>query len=70
MAFADRIVAATPLDRQQMHDLYQLDEAKVCVIPCGVNLDLFQPMDRQLAREKAGVPDQRRWCCSWDGSTQ
>jgi len=60
MAFADRIVAATPLDRQQMLDLYQLDEAKVCVIPCGVNLDLFQPMDRQLAREKAGVPDQRR----------
>jgi D-inositol-3-phosphate glycosyltransferase len=60
MAFADRIVAATPLDRQQMLDLYQVDEAKIAVIPCGVNHELFRPIDEQEARQKLGIPDDRR----------
>jgi len=53
-------VAATPLDRQQMLNLYDLDEAKVCVIPCGVNLELFRPIARAHARETLGIPDERR----------
>jgi D-inositol-3-phosphate glycosyltransferase len=60
MAFAERIVAATPLDRQQMLELYQVDEAKIVVIPCGVNLELFHPIDQQEARQKLGVPNGRR----------
>lgn len=60
MAWADRIVAATPLDRQQMLELYELDEAKVCVIPCGVNLELFRPIARGQARYTLGIPDERR----------
>jgi len=60
MAWADRIVAATPLDRQQMLELYELDEAKVCIIPCGVNLELFRPIARGQARYTLGIPDERR----------
>lgn len=60
MAFADRIIAATPLDRQQMLKLYHVDEPKIVVIPCGVNLDLFRPIDPQEARRKLGLPDERR----------
>ncbi|MHB1294329.1 MAG: glycosyltransferase [Anaerolineae bacterium] len=60
MGFADRIVAATPLDRQQMLDLYQVGEARIAVIPCGVNLDLFRPIDQVEARRVLGIPDERR----------
>lgn len=60
MAFADRIVAATPLDRQQMLDHYTVDEAKIAVIPCGVNLELFHPIDRYAAREYLGLPPERQ----------
>jgi D-inositol-3-phosphate glycosyltransferase len=60
MEFADRIVAATPLDRQQMLELYQVLESRVVVIPCGVNLDLFRPIASQEARNQLGLPDERR----------
>jgi D-inositol-3-phosphate glycosyltransferase len=59
MDFADRIVAATPLDRQQMLDLYRVDEHKIVVVPCGVNLERFRPIDQQQARKRLGIPDER-----------
>jgi D-inositol-3-phosphate glycosyltransferase len=59
MDFADRVVAATPLDRQQMLDLYRVDEHKIVVVPCGVNLTRFRPIDQQQARRKLGLPDER-----------
>ncbi len=60
LGFADRVVAATPLDRQQMLDLYSVDESKVAVIPCGVNLDLFRPMNPRTARRELGLPADRQ----------
>jgi len=60
MDFADRIIAATPLDRQQMLDHYKVDEARVVVIPCGVNLELFHPIDADEARRKLGLLNGRR----------
>ena len=60
MDLADRIVAGTALDRQQMVDLYPVDEAKIVVIPCGVNLDLFRPIDREVAYKELGLPEERR----------
>jgi len=60
MDAADRIVAATPLDRQQMLDNYDVDPTRITVIPCGVNLDLFHPIDRRRAREELGIPPDRR----------
>ncbi len=60
MDFAQRIVAATPLDRQQMLDLYRVDESKVVVIPCGVNLQLFRPIPPEEARRYIGLPEGRR----------
>ncbi|MFH1085229.1 MAG: glycosyltransferase [Chloroflexota bacterium] len=60
MDSADRVVAATPLDRQQMLDLYHVNEAKIVIIPCGVNLQLFRPINRQVAREKLGIEPGRQ----------
>jgi D-inositol-3-phosphate glycosyltransferase len=50
-----RIVAATPLDRQQMIDLYGADPQKVVVIPLGVDLDMFRPIPVDEARAAVGL---------------
>ena len=54
MSFADRIVAATPLDRKQMLDHYSVDEGKIVVVPCGVNLERFHPIPRDRGPRDAG----------------
>jgi len=68
MRFADRIVAATALDRRQMLDHYAVDETKIVVIPCGVNLDLFRPIDEcslALVRSRTcPTTTRRRWLAS------
>ncbi len=56
MCFADHIVAATPLDKEQMLGLYEADAAKISVIPCGVDLDMFHPIPRQEAKAYLGGP--------------
>jgi D-inositol-3-phosphate glycosyltransferase len=60
MAFADRIVAATPLERAHMVWLYGADASRIEVVPPGVDLDLFQPIPRQGARRMLGLPPTRR----------
>ncbi|MHB1356233.1 MAG: glycosyltransferase [Anaerolineae bacterium] len=60
MGYADRIVAATPLDRMQMLNMYQLQQSKIVVIPCGVNLELFHPIAQVQAREAIHVPVDKR----------
>jgi D-inositol-3-phosphate glycosyltransferase len=56
MAFADRIVAATPHDKVQMMALYDADPDHIVVIPCGVDLELFRKIPCQEAKEELGVP--------------
>ena len=50
-----RIVAATPLDKQQMVDLYGADPAKIDVIPLGVDLGTFRPVPPDEARQAIGL---------------
>jgi len=60
MALADYLVAATPLERAQMVWLYGADAAKIVVIPCGVDLNLFGPVPQDEARQILGLPAKRR----------
>lgn len=60
MAFADAIVAATPIDRQHMVDLYGAEPGKIEVIPPGVDLRLFRPMDPRAARAHLGLDADHR----------
>jgi D-inositol-3-phosphate glycosyltransferase len=60
MSLADLLVAATPLERAQMVWLYGADAAKIAVVPCGVDLDLFRPIPREEARRVLGLPPTRR----------
>jgi D-inositol-3-phosphate glycosyltransferase len=55
MGTADRIVAATEVDRNHMLDGYAASPRKIVVVPGGVNLDLFVPGDRQAARRALGL---------------
>ncbi|MGD9145677.1 MAG: glycosyltransferase [Anaerolineae bacterium] len=59
MAFADRLIAATPLERAQMVWLYGADAAKIDVVPCGVDLNLFHPIPEDEAKQILGLPLQR-----------
>jgi D-inositol-3-phosphate glycosyltransferase len=60
MAFADRLIAVTPLERAQMVWLYGADAAKIAVVPCGVDLELFRPIPSGEAKEALGLPATRR----------
>lgn len=51
----DHIVAATPLDKQHIVEHYGANPAKISVIPCGVNLNLFRPLSRMEARSELGL---------------
>lgn len=55
MATADRVVAATEVDRAHMLDAYAANPRKIVVIPGGVNLDLFRPGSRARARRALGL---------------
>jgi D-inositol-3-phosphate glycosyltransferase len=60
MASADRLVAATPLERAQMVWLYGADASRVSVVPCGVDLNLFCPIAPDEARRALGLPAGRK----------
>lgn len=60
MRFADRLVACNPLEKRQMVKLYGADPNKIEVIPCGVDLSLFRPIDISQAQEQIGWPPERQ----------
>ena len=56
---ADLVVAFTDHERQLMARYHNVDPLKVEVIPCGVDTDLFNPIDRNVAKEKLGITASR-----------
>jgi len=56
MRVADRVVASTPRDREQMIELYDAPGDNIVVIPPGVDLNLFHPIAFATAREYVGAP--------------
>ncbi|HEY8173110.1 MAG TPA: glycosyltransferase [Dehalococcoidia bacterium] len=57
---ADAIVVASQHEKHLLQALYGADAAKIDVVPCGVDLDLFAPMDKEHARRKLGLRDGER----------
>ena len=56
MAVADRLIAATPAELAQMNWLYGAPMEKVIVIPPGVDLERFQPINKTEAKNRVGIP--------------
>lgn len=57
---ADRLVANTAQERDELIGLYGADEARVDVVHPGVDLDVFTPTPRTEARERLGIPADDR----------
>jgi D-inositol-3-phosphate glycosyltransferase len=55
MRTADQVVAFSPHERDAMVMLYDANAERIKLIPCGVDLSLFRPMDRRMARKKLGL---------------
>lgn len=60
MAQTDWLVAATPLERAQMTWLYGAEPEKIRVIPCGVDLNLFNSIQSTEARAQLGLPEDHQ----------
>jgi D-inositol-3-phosphate glycosyltransferase len=52
---ADRLVANTDDEAKSLIELYDAQPSKVVVVPPGVDLDVFRPMDQRLARAGRGL---------------
>jgi len=57
VAAADRLIAANPVEFGHLVDLYAADPHKVRIVPCGVDIDLFQPIPQREARARLGLDD-------------
>jgi D-inositol-3-phosphate glycosyltransferase len=49
-----RIIATTEREKDDLIRHYGASPERIRVIPCGVNLDLFQPKDKEIARQQLG----------------
>jgi D-inositol-3-phosphate glycosyltransferase len=57
---ADRVVAATTIERAHLVSHYGAAAARIAVIPCGVDTELFAPGDQAAARRALGLDDRPR----------
>jgi D-inositol-3-phosphate glycosyltransferase len=53
----DRVIASTMRGQYFLNEKYQVPLEKIKVIPCGVNMETFQPMDKLKARKELGLRD-------------
>jgi D-inositol-3-phosphate glycosyltransferase len=56
----NRIVASTDLEKNQLIDFYGASPKTISVVPCGVNLDLFRPMNKGFARQELQLNDDEQ----------
>ncbi|MBA3030646.1 MAG: glycosyltransferase family 1 protein [Desulfobacteraceae bacterium] len=47
-----RIIAATGKEKEALMDLYNASPDTIRVVPCGVNQDLFAPVEKRAARQR------------------
>jgi D-inositol-3-phosphate glycosyltransferase len=57
---ADRLIAATPAEEQQLIDYYSADPRKITIVPPGVDLERFRPLQRAQAMQSIGIPPFRK----------
>ncbi len=54
-ATADRVLVTSARERDNLLRYYEAPPAKVSLVPCGVNLDLFRSMAKGIARRRTGA---------------
>jgi D-inositol-3-phosphate glycosyltransferase len=56
-AQADRIIVPVQGEQDFLESAYQAPRSRISVIPGGINLGLFKPLDRRTARRRLNLPD-------------
>jgi D-inositol-3-phosphate glycosyltransferase len=56
---SQRIIVATENEKNDLVHYYNAQPDKVGVVPCGVNMELFCPVDRLSARRSLGLKDEK-----------
>jgi D-inositol-3-phosphate glycosyltransferase len=54
-----RIIAPTEREKEAIINFYDASPARINVIPCGVNMDMFQPVDKEKARRELGFGGEK-----------
>ena len=54
-----RIIASTAKEKEDLIKHYGSAPEKIAIIPCGVNLDMFQPVAKDTARKALGLDHQK-----------
>jgi D-inositol-3-phosphate glycosyltransferase len=54
-----RIIVATDEEKQDLVRYYGALSEKIGVVPCGVNMELFKPVDKAIARKTLGLNDEK-----------
>ena len=61
LPFYDRVIVVSDRMQEELNRYFHRS-AGVAVLPSGIDLELFQPIDREVAREKLGhANDKRPW---------
>jgi len=53
------IIATTDGEKEELAGHYSTQAEKISVVPCGVNLELFRPLDKEAARQQLGFADDK-----------
>ncbi len=56
----DRVICASQGEREMLGALYGVPAARVSVVPCGVDTEVFRPADRGRVRRQLGLPIRER----------
>ena len=59
MASADLIISSSPQEKEAMVRLYGASEEGIQIVPPGVDLSLFRPLDGQEARSRIGLNGEK-----------
>ncbi len=59
MASAQRIVAFSSHEYDAMVRLYGADASRIMLAPCGVDLALFRPLEKEAVRERLGLNGEK-----------
>jgi glycosyltransferase involved in cell wall biosynthesis len=54
----DLVLATCPAEIEELTTLYDADPSRLAIVPCGVDQQMFRPVDRKEARGTLGLPDE------------
>jgi len=63
---ADRIIAQCPNEMEELVSLYDADPSKIEVIPSAVDVEIFRPVPKEMARRELGL-DAGEWVAVYIG---